>query len=146
MILVLVIIAIMLAVAAPTLSGWGQGRKLDNAVDQFLAATRWAQSQAIADAQLYAISIDPTTNSYVVQVVNGDQKSAAKGEFGQTTPLPTGFTIAVTSGGGSADNLILFQPDARCTPATLRIASNLGDSISVAAASPAEPFAKVVAK
>ena len=80
-----------------------------------------------------------------MQVVNGDQRTTATGDLGQTVTLPTGFTIAVTSG-GSGDNLILFQPDARCTPATVHFGSKLGDSIDVAANSPAEPFVKVVAK
>lgn len=145
LIVVLVIIAIMLAVFVPSLSGWGQGQKLDNAAEQFMAATRWAQSQAVSTAQPYAIEIDPAAGTYVVDSVDGDTRTPAAGDYGQASTLPTGFTIALTSG-GSAENLILFQPDSRCTPATVRFKSGRGESIDVAAANPATPFVKVVTK
>ena len=145
LIVVLVIIAIMLAIFLPSLSGWGEGRKLDNTAEQFLAAARWAQSQAVSDAQPYAIEIDPSANTYVVDSVDGDNRTPATGEYGQTSVLPSGFTIEMTSG-GAADNLIVFQPDARCTPATVRFKSKRGDAIDISAPSPAQPFVKVVSK
>ena len=149
LIVVMVLIAIMLAVVAPSLSGFGSGRKLDNAVDQFLATTRWAQSQAVMDAQPLAIQIDSSANTYLVNTVNGDTRTPVAGEFGQAVTLPTGFKIELVSGGSGGNgggNLILFQPDSRCTPAVVRFTSNLNETADVASNSPAEPFAKVVAK
>jgi len=135
----------MLAVVAPSLSGFGSGRKLDNAVDQFLSTTRWAQNQAVMDAQPLAIQIDPSANTYLVTTVNGDTRTPVAGEFGQAVELPSGFKIAMVSG-GSESNVILFYPDFRCTPAVVRFTSNLNETADVASNSPAEPFAKVVAK
>jgi len=145
LIIVMVLIAIMLAVVAPSLSGFGSGRKLDNAVDHFLATTRWAQSQAVADAQPMAIQIDPSANTYLVDSVNGDTRTPVSGEFGQAVQLPSGFKIEMVSGGAES-NVILFHPDSRCTPAVVRFTSNLSETADVASNSPAEPFAKVVAK
>jgi len=47
LILVLLIISITMALAAPSLRGWSDGAKLRDAGDLFVASAKWARAQAI---------------------------------------------------------------------------------------------------
>jgi prepilin-type N-terminal cleavage/methylation domain-containing protein len=76
LILVMVIISIALGYAAPSLRGWGQGQKLRNAADEFVAATGTARSLAVSDAAIYALEINPGDNTYSIKLV--DQVTGAK--------------------------------------------------------------------
>ena len=142
MVLVLVIITITLAMAAPSLRNWGEGQKLRNATDQFLAATGYARTQAVVTATPYDVTIDAATNTYLVNVVNGDTKKPADGQFGQSTALPPDYTIKLVSG-GATDGSLVFYPDARATPAVVQITGPSGGTTQVSCVNPAEPFTKV---
>ena len=156
LILVMIVISIVLALATPTLSGWGKGQKLRNAADGFIAATGFARGQAVTTASPYAVEIDPGANTYVVQSVDaGGVRTPAAGEHGRVTELPESFTIKLVSGGevaatsGKAQpksggtGVLVFYPDARGTPAVIEITSPTGEVARIASDSPAEPFAKV---
>jgi type II secretion system protein H len=148
LILVLTIISISLAVATPSLRGWGEQGRLRDAAQNFAAATTFARSRAVADAATYRVQIDPAAATYAVQAVASQQVAAVNGEFGQTTKLPDGFAIVVHAIPTQATqappaNAIEFYPDGRTTPATVRITSKAGNVLEVASAGPAEPFAVV---
>ena len=151
LILVLVIMSIMLALASPSLRGWGQGQKLRNAADDFVAATGYARTEAVARCKPYAVQIDGKANTYVVQSVEADlSRKAVDGSRGRPAELPTDFTIAVISGGsqgaavdGQSDSgtaSIVFYPDARLTPAVVELKAPNGDVARVASDAPSQPF------
>ena len=97
----MVIISIALAFAAPTLRGWGQGQKLRNATDQFIAATGYARSQAVTNASMYAVEINSSENTFAVKAVDAmGVRTASPGEPGRVTTLPEAFKITLISGGG----------------------------------------------
>ena len=153
LILVLIILSIMVALASPSLRGWGQGQKLKNATDEFLAATGNAKARAVAAASPFAVQINSTDNTFAVKSIEpGGVRKAVPGEFGETTTLPTDFTLKLVTGGATpspgsgvaaGESVILFYPDARCTPAAVEITSPNGDVAKVESLSPAEPFKKV---
>src|SRR2546421_9085952 len=97
LVLVLIILCIALAAAAPSLTGWGKAAKLRDAGDQFLAVTRWARTQALADAQVYRLNVDSSAGTYWVTVQNGQQFVAPGSEFGRVFSVPDGFAIAMTT-------------------------------------------------
>lgn len=149
--LVIVIISVMLAMAAPTLRGWGQGQKLRNSVNGFIAATGYARSQAVTTARPQAVEIDSSANTYRVQSVEADGvRKPAPGDHGVASTLPTSYTIRLVSGGSTgatADGTaatggvaIVFYPDARSTPAVVEIKSSAGEIVLIESRSPAEPF------
>ncbi|HEX8340156.1 MAG TPA: GspH/FimT family pseudopilin [Tepidisphaeraceae bacterium] len=150
LVMVLMIISISLAVAAPSLRGWGEQGRLRDAAGSFAAAATWARSRAVADAVTYRVVVDPVAGTYAVQNVTAQQATAVKGEFGQANKLPEGFRITVEAqptqtAGAAPANAIEFYPDGRTTPATVRITSKTGNVIDVASAGPAESFAVVKA-
>src|SRR6185503_3394053 len=83
LILVMVIITLALAMAAPSLGGWGRAAKLRDTGDQFLAVTRWARSQAIADAQIYRLNLDTSAGTYWLTTQQGEQFVELGNSFGQ---------------------------------------------------------------
>jgi len=52
LILVMVILATVMALAAPKLQSWRQGGKLRNSADEFVAATRFARTRAISSGSV----------------------------------------------------------------------------------------------
>ncbi|MGC4034220.1 MAG: prepilin-type N-terminal cleavage/methylation domain-containing protein [Tepidisphaeraceae bacterium] len=150
LILVLIVLSVVMAIAAPSLRGWGQGQKLRNVADDFLSATRYARTQAVTTATPYAIELNASDNSYVIKSIGPDGvRKEVTGSMGQTTKLPDSYTFKVVSGGGTgqasegqatAAASLVFYPDSRSTPAVLEFTSPLGDVIKIASDSPAEPF------
>ncbi|MBC8108090.1 MAG: GspH/FimT family pseudopilin, partial [Anaerolineae bacterium] len=139
------ILSITMAMAAPSLRGWGDGAKLRNASDQFLAATQWARSRAIVSATKQVLTVDATSGSYVVApdaTMSTSSNVVAGGEFSQPTVMPTSFSIEMLSG-GETSNTIAFFPDGRSTPAAVRVTSAQGDSVQIMSVAPTQPFAIV---
>ncbi len=138
LVVVLTIISITIAMAAPSMRGWSDGAKLRDATDQFLAATQLARAQAILTATEHVLSIDLNTNGYVLSTRSGDVVTPVAGEWGVVTTMPTSFQLDLISGG--ENRAICFFPDSRCTPAVVRITSARGEVVEIAAATPADPF------
>src|SRR5205823_2612303 len=107
LILVMVIMATVMALAAPTLRGWSKGSKLRNSADTFIAATRWARSRAAADGAVYVVTIDAQSNTYKVQVQNGQNYADVEGQFASPVSLPDGSKIE------STESVINFYPTGR---------------------------------
>src|SRR5512133_3361844 len=71
LIMVMVIIAVVLSMAAPTLSNWSKGRTLVNAADEFLSMTRYARSRAISNARMVIIEISEDAREYRLLELDG---------------------------------------------------------------------------
>ena len=64
LILVLVLISTVLALAAPSLRGFAQGRKVHDAAAHMLAVARMASAQAVAEARVYRLNFDADEGAY----------------------------------------------------------------------------------
>ena len=135
LILVMVIICIVMAIAAPKLQNFREGGKLRNTADEFVAATKFARTQAISSGYVCAVNIDKQSGSFNVQQQNGQQWTAVDGEFGQPITVLDGGQIDSTA------DPILFYPNGRVQTAQVKITAGSGESISVACSAPTEDFA-----
>lgn len=142
LIIVLMIIALTVSLAAPSLGGWSVGAKMRNATDDFLSTVRLARGQSIVSATEYVLMIDRNSNTYSLSTRTGEILAPAPGDWGTAVSLPAGFTIDLVNGGESGTSIV-FYPDGRATPALVRIVSSRGDVREIAANAPAEPFAVV---
>lgn len=140
LILVLMVLGIAIGIAAPSLKGWGMNGKIRDASQQFISATRYAQSQAAADATTYRLTIDPAQGVYTLSKLDANTWTPAGNEFSQPTALPDGFQIQLVSGGSDA-NAIDFYPDLRATPAVVRFIAPTGVTGEVRCDYPASSFA-----
>ena len=139
---VLVVIAIALAIAAPSLRTWSENSKLRNCSEQFLSATRWARRQAISTAvdQVLAFKLDGS--GFVINSDNTVTLNSAEGEYGQQMTLPVGYTITLVTGGEQPSS-IRFSMNGRVTPATVEIRTPAGGFVQIACSEIAGNF-KVV--
>ena len=130
----MVIICIVMAIAAPKLQNFREGGKLRNSADEFVAATKYARTQAISSGYVCSVAIDKQSGSFSVQQQNGQNWTAVSGEFGQPINVLDGGQIDSTA------SPILFYPNGRVQTAQVRISAG-NESITVACAAPTEDFA-----
>jgi prepilin-type N-terminal cleavage/methylation domain-containing protein len=145
LILVMLIIAIALAMAAPNLRGWSHGSQLRNAGDQFLTLTRYANAQAISEGKKYRHKDDPGQGRYWITVQQGqDQFVNVTSEFGQVYSMPEGMQITLSDLQSKPVDSVDFYPSGRVTPAHVRIAGSAEvGAVDIEAATPAEGFSYV---
>jgi prepilin-type N-terminal cleavage/methylation domain-containing protein len=148
LILVMVIICVALARAAPSLRGWNRGTQLRNAGDDFLATARWARAQAVADAKVYRLNVDAGAGKYWVTVQQGGQFVNVANSFGQAVTLPPDELriqlAAVQPASSAPPEFIEFYPSGRSTAARVRITLLMdGSTVDIECPTPAEGFALV---
>jgi type II secretion system protein H len=139
LIIVMVIICTALAIAAPSLSGWNRGSRLRDSSDQFLALTRWARTQAIANSQTYRLNVDSQTGHYWVTAQDGQEFAAVASDFGQEFIVPDGAAIEVKGAESKALEFLTFYPTGRTTPAHVILSDERG-AIEILCETPAEGF------
>jgi type II secretion system protein H len=140
LILVMAILAIVLALAAPKLQGWREGGKLRNSADDFISATKYARSQSVSSGYVCSVTIDKQNGTYVVQQQSGQNYTNVAGEFGQPMSILEGGQIEAIDSGKAAINQILFYPTGRVQPASVKITANDGESVTITCPTPAEDF------
>ena len=91
----LLIISIVPAMAAPSLSGFASGRQPADVADNILALTRWAQSQSISQGQSCRLNLDPKTGSYWLTIQDQGAYVSLKTDMGETFQAPQGVTLAL---------------------------------------------------
>ncbi|MCL2640901.1 MAG: prepilin-type N-terminal cleavage/methylation domain-containing protein, partial [Phycisphaerales bacterium] len=64
LILVLVIATVAVSIAAPSLTNFVRSRDLTNTANRFVAATRYARTEAMAQATVYRININKHENRW----------------------------------------------------------------------------------
>src|SRR5688572_11665766 len=110
LVLVLLVIALLMAVATPSLRGWSRGSKLRDAAEGVLTATRHARSQAVSTAAVHRLEIDRAQGTYRVTRIRGTQFVPVDGAFGQLIRLPSDFRIDVARVDANASGVIEFFP------------------------------------
>ena len=143
LVMVLMLVAIVVAAAAPSLRGWNRGQRLDNAAEQFISATRWARTQAISTAAPHAVEINGAAGRYRVVRLDGEGTAPAAGEFGRDMMLPANFLIDVIRQDESGASAIEFHPNGRLTPATVLITADWGERATIASTASAESFRRI---
>lgn len=101
LILVLVVLAVMVAMAIPTMRGMATGRRAEDCAGQMLALAHYARSQAIAEGVNYRLNIDTNQRIYYLTRFFSDplDANAAPGfytlgvEMGSTFNVPDGVTL-----------------------------------------------------
>jgi Tfp pilus assembly protein FimT len=142
LVLVMVVICTALAVAAPSMRGWSRGSRLRDAGDQFLALTRLARSQAVAESRVHRLYVDPASGRYWVAAQEGQQFVPIGSSLGQVFVLPEDLVIELTGleAQSSSMEFIEFHPTGRTWPARVRIALDENDFLEIACESPADEF------
>ena len=139
LIVVMMIISIALAVAAPSLSGWNRGSRLRDATDQFLALTRWTRAQAVASGTVHRINVDAASGRYWVSAQEGLEFVPVVSHFGEEFFVPEGATIELTNEQSQHFEYISFYPTGRTSTLHVRLADDRGQ-YDLICPTPAEGF------
>jgi len=140
LILVLLIISVVLAMAAPSLRGFVRGRRTADAASQLLAMTQWARSQAAAEGCLYRLNVDAQAGTYWLSVERGGAFVKLDGEYGRHFRLPDGVTASLETPANNSAAYIRFRPNGRCDEATIELRGRQGEVFRVTCDSATERF------
>lgn len=143
LVLVLAMLTMVMALAAPSLRGWGHGSRLRNASDQLMTATRFARAQAISTAVVHRLEVDPSGTAF--RVIPQDPEAAPPpAAYANPVQLPSGLAVQIERPDGAA-NTIDFHPNGRITPGVIRLLADWGETVVIQAQTPADSFRNVTA-
>jgi prepilin-type N-terminal cleavage/methylation domain-containing protein len=140
LVMVMVIVCVVLAAAAPSFRGIWSGRRADDAAYQLLAVANWAQSQAVTERQVYRLSIDRQTSQYVLTTQQQGAFVPLGKEMGRVFDLPEDMRLSLVRGDGSNVDHVDFYPSGRVDPAIIEITALKGSAIRIVCQTPTEMF------
>jgi prepilin-type N-terminal cleavage/methylation domain-containing protein len=126
LILVMLILSVLFAMVAPSLSGFGAGREAEYAGAQLMTLSHWAREQAIAEGRVYRLNFDATKQGYWLTRRVGGTYQRFQDEFGDDFPLPEGVEMAWTAPQEAGAYVIDFDPTGRATPVRIQVRARTG--------------------
>jgi prepilin-type N-terminal cleavage/methylation domain-containing protein len=131
LVLVLVVIAICAAIAAPNLRGFAHGRTLPNTATALMTTARWCRVQALSDGVEYRLNLDSSAGRWWVTRDDGTGTNftAVSDDLGREFTLPEGLTISDISFQSQitaydAGVFISFRPGGRTDVAKITLSSD----------------------
>jgi general secretion pathway protein H len=143
LVLVMVILCVAMAMVAPSLRGFWGGRAVVNAGDQIAALAQYARTQAICDARVYTLNIDPQQGQYWLTRDDPQGGGAQRlgSEFGRVFSLPQDVTIErLDAAPPEAVWALRFSPNGRADVVPLRLLDPRGNEVQVSCLSAAEAY------
>ncbi len=141
LITVLVLIATLLGVAAPSLRGFGRGRTDANAAAGVLAMTRMARNLAATMGTVSRVNIDEETGTYWVTVQKAGVFEELLTDQGRHFRLADGMTVRLKLADGvDWRPYVQFTPDGRTEQATITLLGRNEDVYLVQCLAATEKF------
>lgn len=137
LVLVMLIVSVIAAIAAPSLRGFIAGRKNAEAAAQIIALGQYAREQAVGTGAVYRLNVDPAGRAYWLSVQNGAEFQTVRSEFGRPFRLPEG-TVASWQPGAASGEYFQFWPDGRIEASPLQLRGVGRDSIAIGCRSETE--------
>jgi Tfp pilus assembly protein FimT len=126
LILVMVIMTIVLAMIAPSLSGFGAGREAEYAGAKLMAVAHWAREQAVSEGRVYRLNFNPSTRTYQVTAQVGGVFQQVGEEFGSEFELPDGVMMQWDAPQENGVYVVDFLPSGRTRPTRIQITARDG--------------------
>src|ERR1051325_2517612 len=140
LVLLLMLITIMMAIAAPSLRNFWKGNRVKDAGEQLSYITRLARTQAISDGATYRLGIDQGGTGYALYVQQAEGFVLSPSN---NFSLPEDTHLEVTKADGSSSDHIDFFANGRTEPASIRRFSAGYNEIVLVCPSPTETFSLV---
>jgi len=126
LILVMLIMTIVLAMVAPSLSGFGAGRQAEYAGAQLMSVAHWAREQAVSEGRVYRLNFNPSTRTYQVTAQVGGVFQQIPEEFGSEFELPDGVAMQWDAPQENGVYFIDFLPSGRTRPTRIQVTARDG--------------------
>ena len=137
----MLILTVMLAMVAPSLSGFGRGRQAEQAAANVLSLARWARDQAVMEGRVYRLNFNPAEGTYWVTAdAGGGTFETLAVEFGRVFMLPDDVTATFEAPTESGFAYAQFLPSGRSLPVRIHILTSDGHEITLASLSATEPL------
>lgn len=167
LILVLALVALIVSIAIPSLTGFANAQGVVDSADQVMALARWARSESIARAVSFRLNFDPVKKTFWLTVQQGVsfenalQNPQAAGSLGLNTGDTTSTTVFGSVGEESGRPFTVpqgvtfdcmmsphpdgtyyveFQPSGRCDPGTIQLKGRGGQVIEVGCLTATEQY------
>jgi type II secretion system protein H len=148
LIVVLLVMSILFAMAAPSMTGFGAGRAASQTASQIVSLARWAREQAISEGRTYRLNFVATNSSgpvYFVTASEGAVFDRVPMEFGRNFTVPDGVGVESETPQVAGVPGLEFFASGRCEPGHIRITSRDGAVTELACLSATEPLRVVSA-
>lgn len=140
LVLVMAILALMVAVVAPSLGAFAGGRRTSYAATQIVSLSQYARTQAVNEGRVWRMNFDPSTRSVWLTVQNGSQFQQPSSDLGERTQAADGIEMRLDLQPQSDGTYVTFHPDGRTDPAHIWLSDRQGRVIEIACLSPTELF------
>jgi type II secretion system protein H len=140
LILVMLIMTVVLAMVAPSLSGFGAGREAEFAGAQLMAVAHWAREQAVSEGRVYRLNFNPSTQTYQVTAQVGGVWQQVGEEFGSEFAVPEGVVMQWDAPQDNGAYVIDFLPSGRTRPARIQVTSRDGQVSYIGNRTATEPL------
>jgi len=133
LILVMVILSTVLAMAAPSLSGFFGSRQTHDTAAQILALTQLARSQAISEGIVYRLNFDTTERTYWLTAQKAGAFEEIETGLGQIFALPKDMVMELEEVEQEDMEMFLeFTPQGTVTAGTIRLIDRRGLALEIA--------------
>ena len=143
LVLVLLLLAIIAAVAVPSLGGWGRGQRLGNSSDELVATVRWARMKSVSAGVPVRVEVDAAGKQYLVSSLAAGEWKPVDGEHGGARLVGEGLTMRVERGDGSGEPAISMWPNGRISPVRVTLTAEWGDTAELSCDGAADPLRAV---
>ncbi|HAK97238.1 MAG TPA: hypothetical protein DCM87_20175 [Planctomycetes bacterium] len=141
LVFVLLILAGVLALAVPSLRGFGESRQVRDTAGNVLALAKYARFRAVCEGREYRLHIDRARGRYWLETVGEEGFERPLCSFGQVFFFPETMLVEwFDSTAAERKGYIAFAPNGRADAARLHLTGRLGTVIAVGCEAPGEPF------
>lgn len=139
LVLVMLVMSIAVAVAAPSLRNFIHGRKSADAAAHVIALGQYARTQAVSTGAVYRLNVDTSSGGYWLTAQRGAGFAELGNEFGRHFGFPEGTAAQWLSTAAGQRDYIDFHPDGRVEAGTLEVSDSYG-AFAVGCLSETEPL------
>jgi prepilin-type N-terminal cleavage/methylation domain-containing protein len=147
LILVMLILTFVAAIVAPSLRGFGTGRKKSDMATMLVGLAGYARTQAMTEGQTYRLAFSTgQTPGFQLMVQDGPKYVPVPNENGEMIQMPDGLQLRTDIAQQPDGVHIDFRPDGRTDPAHIWFTDRLGGTVEVGCESATELFRVVPAE
>ena len=144
LIMVMVILPTVLAMAAPSLSGFFGSRQTHDTAAQILALAQLARSQAISEGIVYRLNFDTVERTYWLTAQRAGIFEELQTGLGQIFTLPKDMVMELEDvEAEDMEKFLQFTPQGTVTAATIRLIDRRGLALEVTCPTVTESYSIV---
>jgi type II secretion system protein H len=140
LVLVMALIALVVAIVAPSLGAFGAGRRTHYAARRMLAMAEFARTSAVTEGRPWRMNFDPGARAVWLTVQNGSVFQPTSSDLGERSEASDGISLRTDLTANPEGTYVEFRPDGRTDPVHVWISDRQGREIELACQSPTEMF------